>query len=443
MVDRYANAETGNDTTGDGSLGNPYATMAKCNGDLAANAAYDSNNIVLIPSAVDFAPAAWLNPVQGTTIRSFVPGTKIPIDASATGWLMFESTTGFSKYENLWVRDADRDAFKGAAMQVVDCEVSGCAAVGGEVIRYHITHPTNLLQRTYIRDCPGTGNPIVSAFVNVESCLLINCHGTFGVIDLAAGFDVVNAVVAYCGGSYAIGVIDADIISCIAKDNLTAHGLRRGGGTGNYRYCCSHSSNRGLYHTAADFLSPPSPISSITTDPLFVDDTGDSAGDYRIQPGVSPCEATGDPVLSAVLDIDGLPFGTPPSMGAYEIVIPPDPTIPTPPTDTGPDTVVFGYDAPGTAVSTIDASDLNIGDLNEYRITFQFTGLGGNTMSIVGRGPGGEWASNAVASGIADNGKVTVGNVDDPYFTEYQFTATGGTVHIIGWIAVRKDGSLR
>lgn len=102
---------------------------------------------------------------------------------------------------------------------------------------------------------------------------------------------------------------------------------------------------------------------------------------------------------------------------------------------------ITGSDTPGAGTSTLAAADLGVSDLAAYQITFQFTGLGVNTLTINGRGPGGEY--DEIATGVANKATLVVGKQDDPWFDQFQFVASAGTAHVIHWAAVEKVGNLR
>lgn len=130
------------------------------------------------------------------------------------------------------------------------------------------------------------------------------------VVDCAEGLRVPQSLVEQTtvegctAGSY--GIYADTVRSSIAADNAaTVAGIR---------WATAEASNCSHGHST-NFYATPS-ASSITSDPVFIDAAG---GDYGLSPA-SPCRAAGTTPTAATVDLAGVLFASPYSMGAYQFV---------------------------------------------------------------------------------------------------------------------------
>jgi len=309
MADKWCST-LGNDTTGDGSEGNPYATPQKCLTTLSSVAAWDTNNVYVVPDGTYVLTSSIVNK-SGTNIRSSVPGTKAVLDFSTSGGSDgIVNNAVFARQIDLDIRDANVwgiDSNFNANINVTDCIIRSCTGGG---VNMGSGAGDTLCQRVIVDGCGGTGIQ-GSSSGRVEACEVRNHSGLNGI----TGLVIENCVVAgNTFSSHAYEAAGATVArSCIAQDNTTTgYGFPSSLTTS---YCNSYSSNPAVYHQAGNFQGGAG-ANDIEEDSQFTDLAGD---DFTLQSG-SPCIGAGDPASTTVTDLAGNEFDSPPSQGAYEFL---------------------------------------------------------------------------------------------------------------------------
>lgn len=306
---------SGDDTTGDGSLGNPYRTIGKAMSLSSAGggAAFGDGDIVQCLDAGPYEEGDLQRVAAGISIRGVGAheGTLERTVVDATG-----STHGFGhynwhEYRFIEVTGATSNGWNAVGVARVGKWVRCKAAGNGGRGIYSTANTASVLEWFEGEDNGSDG--IVFDIVTADVIRLWNNGakaaqlGVGSVMQnfLAAG----NGHVTSGAGAAAVAAPLATLRNGIAIDNHQHYGID----SQDEDYCCSYSSDPATFHAWGNFRYPLG-AHSTALDPLLVDLDDD---DHHLQSG-SPCISSGDPsVAGLATDLDGEAWGTPLSMGVY------------------------------------------------------------------------------------------------------------------------------
>lgn len=343
-------ATTGNDTTGDGSSGNPYATILKGSqvavaGDTVlvhdgtytggfttskSGITYQSQNKwgakISCPSSggPTNGESFWDNSGSDVTIQDF----EIFGDAANTNgnWrigIYNMGTTGNVTVKGCKIHDILRNA---TAFAAADAGNGGAALLGDESnggTGYHFDNNLIFNQGPDANTSSTAGHGIYFATIgSAKNNVVYNCSGIGIQCWHAARFvDIVNNTVDNCRdcnilvGSGDSGVGPGTGDNCNVHNNISinsAFGILESGQTGtNNTYVNNIVRNN---TTNTQFQNGNTASGTITSDPLFV-----NAGthDYHLQSG-SPAINAGSTTLAPTTDFDGVTRTGNPDIGAFE-----------------------------------------------------------------------------------------------------------------------------
>ncbi len=287
----------------------------------------------------------------GLTYEAADGGTEVDATGQSRGVYLYNGQTarGFTVHSSTGDGIVGYTASTSARrVRAVDCTAHGNAGHG-----FSIVAPESEIHRCIAHDNGGRGFQTGNNGSYTLSVVLAFDNGTGGVRVSGAGAVLEHATAfGNAGATYAIEVSSNAVArSCIAVDNPTAYGI--GSDLDDVTNSWSFSSNRSLYHTTADFFGGATPTGCGTTDPLLTDPL---AGDFTLQVG-SPCIGTGVTGLATV-DLAGVDFTDPPSMGAYEAALPPDPRNRWDPRVAGLYEVTSGWS--GSVKVTVDGAETSV-----------------------------------------------------------------------------------
>lgn len=294
MADIYLNADTGNDTTGDGSSGSPYETVAKANAECSTG-----DTIILQTATTSYSFVAATNwslkilTIKGESTPTWqTGGTWSGARVSGAGYwydfgvgsviqdIIFDGISSSSiNNPSLWMQDQmliqrcifkdsdgqDTGAYQGGLIGAVGG--NGIASVSGScTIASCIFYNTSTGSNRWFTSRNNTGNTVTYSFYNnvfdmsnITSQLFTSRAENHNVVGT-------NNIV-YKPSSASTVAFDASI----APTDIT------------------YTWNNNCVYDSAKFTGLPSGSNNITTDPLFYDL---SNYDYRLRPN-SPCIGTG------------------------------------------------------------------------------------------------------------------------------------------------------
>ena len=283
----YYIATTGNDTTGNGSSGNPWATISK-----AFTSSADGDTIVCAAGTYTWVSQNFSTgrTVQGATLSNGLPTTIFDGGSGNIDWRW----SGTMVFTNIMFQNLINTSSK-ASVFYTNNSVSNKTATFTNCVFKTIKFYSNFVTGGF----NATSNTY--AFVN---CLFWNVYNTSGIGNYqgvfmdatGSGTITLTGCVMYFGSGYwtndslsTIVMVNQSTWSLTIKNtiiqNASGTTMKWSGGTGTYTqsvtYCCLNS-----------LTSGPSGTGNITSDPLFVDAAG---GNFRLRP-TSPCLNTGSAV---------------------------------------------------------------------------------------------------------------------------------------------------
>jgi hypothetical protein len=283
MATYYINADTGNDTTGDGSSGNPWLTLSK-----AHTEASTGDTIVCQDSTAHFSWESFNFSKQLTIGGESIGGAIFDASsATTTRYQMFSGASGtiFNKiyWTGLAISDGQDGGFRGVSGEVI-LTFNNCKFYGNTIINDHsgifcstadgkLTPTFNicLLYNNYGNSTAGALYCCVNAS---NSPVFNNCSIHFNATT-PNDFRMFN----YYGGTYFTPIYKNTII---LNDQSTSIELSLAVGSvpgGEMDYTCYYGS----------FTQIQTGVGNINQDPLFIDKTENN---YHLAPS-SPCIDTG------------------------------------------------------------------------------------------------------------------------------------------------------
>lgn len=208
MADIYV-ATTGNDTTGDGSSGNPYASPGKAAGVASAGDAIHlkSGTYTLSSSSSNVAGGrVTLNTSvrlegYGTTAGDL--GTPPVIDAGAITGISIVTMSG---------------SFNDSSSGLVNVVLDGNAGASNNGVTDNTSH-SRVLCRVLARDCPGTGFVLAATAVGAAAMLTASGCGT-GFSANGSPYSLYQCLAINCtSDGFVAGVNGMSFSACIAAGN--------------------------------------------------------------------------------------------------------------------------------------------------------------------------------------------------------------------------------
>ena len=279
----YYIATTGNDTTGNGSSGNPWATISK-----AFTASTSGDTIICAAGTYTWSAQTFSSTrtITGAALSNGLPTTIFDGGgASVSSAARWACSGGTITISNVWFRNltlaGDAFGIGGYSYQnatlialtnVVFSSITfggvNCGVLGG----LNATTPftlTNCLIYNISRAASYSSNAIF--------CL-------YGAGSAAVAVTINNLTYYASSSSYPIALFNHGSPNVITLKNSVMQSVSSvafgSGSSPTYTYS---------YSCANGFTSPPSGSNNITSDPLFVDA---AAGNFRLRP-TSPCLNTG------------------------------------------------------------------------------------------------------------------------------------------------------
>jgi len=272
-------SNTGNDATGDGTIGNPYATIQ-----FAINQAVNGDEIIVadgyyyIYSAIDFSG-------KEIFVHSMYGGENCMVECDTSLFNAFNFISGetnLSILEGFQITGGDNGVYVDNSSPII----RGCAIfennqmgiyVNGNYIDTLPTPGQTIIERNLIF---GNGSDGIQVF---EYCSANIDHNT-----------IEQNGVGGTGSGITIGFATVNITNNIITNNLS-YGMNDAAGSSPV----THSYNDVWNNSKGDYGILVADATEISADPMYVDPAN---GDFSLQSG-SPCIDAGDPV--APQDPDG------------------------------------------------------------------------------------------------------------------------------------------
>lgn len=276
----YYIATTGNDTTGDGSSGNPWLTLSK-----AYTASAASDTIVLKNGTYTWNSYISFNPTTNRTIQGETAGSVI-IDGSSTtvsAVALGRAGVTLSISNIVWQNGGIAAATvfdSNGTLTITNCVFKNLYAGGSSNSLFGATSAVVTLSfvNCLFNNIYSTASS--SALVGMEghnasypkSVTLTNCT----IYLITGGASLLDYIFF---SQYAVTYFTPTVKNCVIYNGT--------GGTVNY----SNSISNGACTYSCNYLitSPPSGTGNITSDPLFVDAAN---ANFKLRP-TSPCIDTG------------------------------------------------------------------------------------------------------------------------------------------------------
>jgi hypothetical protein len=346
-TDRYV-AKTGNDTTGDGSPGNPWATIGKADslaqpgwtihvaaglyaGAISTSASGTPGNPITFVSDTKWGAHVTITTGNYTWTAggNWVNIQDFQCDGGPVGLICFNVTGSNVRMLGNRIHDIPGQATCTNGQAGID--FSNYAATGNEAngnFMYNIgTVPTACAHALYIATSGAKIYNNVIGNVRPDCIQLEHGTGTVDIIDntcfnmLANGANSTHGVLVGCTGSPCSGsggVDNVRVYNNIIR-NSPDYGIRELGTTGLHNSYIDNS----MYQNGTDFSlqNGNTDTGSVSGDPMFVNYQGDGSGDYHLT-ALSPCIDKGISAGAPSTDFDGVsrPQGTSYDIGAYEFV---------------------------------------------------------------------------------------------------------------------------
>lgn len=283
MTDQYFDLDAGDDTTGDGSIGNPWQTLSK-----AATTAGSGFSAILKDGIY----------VRAAGLDTFLPvGVSVTSESGDPNLCSVDGTSGDMFYWSM--------------------EVHGTGTVSGiKFINMEPVNPAGIIygeldsvltvNNCIFEDC-GTaatnrfiiGQRFDNSNMTVTGCIFIRCWAptsNAAIIGLGSSHvstsitvdkctflgDTTNGNYSYIG-AYGVGATQVTVTNCIIYHRASQAALIIRANAGNdtsYSYSCGYTIGGALTNQGVDTEG-----NNITDDPLFLDITN---GNIRLQP-TSPC----------------------------------------------------------------------------------------------------------------------------------------------------------
>lgn len=339
---------TGDDGTGDGSEGNPWRSIDYALTQCAAGSTSfgsSADEVLVWYDASGTYAGAWTPVITRGTVVVGVDSQGVRWDTRAHWSTGTDDSAGlFSRQERPtvtassgtvvpfyeWTRwvglkvDASGGSANGfaASSSNREVEIRDCEIIGGSGTGITGTETGSLVLRCIVRGWTGALAITDSAQpgVTFAGCLAYDNAGRAtitGTGSLAENCTAYNNATGFSAtGFWEVNAGTA--VNCIAEDNGSDYGFRT---LGTVTTCNAYTSDAGTYHTLGNYEGG-TPAGCTEVASQFVDAAAD---DYRLA-AASPLIGAGTAVATAELDVDlrGLPWLSPPSVGAYETEPPVD-----------------------------------------------------------------------------------------------------------------------
>jgi len=429
MAIRYVHSTAGDDVTGTGTAGNPWATFS-----YAHTQAIAGDSI----QALDAGPFADGNVGNDTKLIHYLGvggGVRTVVDASGhiDGFIGY---TGRS-YTDLEVIDAPSWGWRALSAGRPLGTITRCRALRCNRGFQAANGVTNLDVVSAL-DCTDYGIDISTTSVCTFRSVEIARCGNRNRLRCGVGSVLHNAVCVNNGGTPGVGYgLDS---SGAAGVNVVVDGCACSFGfvAASYRNCMVHASGATPYGAGTDLGGNLSGV-----DPLWFDEPG---GIYRPVGPSSPAWLSGHTSTTATMGVDGYAYTSPPHRGAYALA---DATPPVVAITSPAHTAAPSYTLAGTAT---DASGIT---LLQYRVdggawvplpaaaTFSVgitLSQGPNTIEVLAEDPYGNQGTDTLVVVYEPPPVVTITSPAGMAVPSYTLTGTATNAIGIALLQYRVDG---
>lgn len=281
MADFFINADTGNDSTGDGSSGNPWLTLLKAHGDASVST---GDRIICQDSVANYLYTDQTF-TKGLTVKGENQRAIFDGGAAAKEWII--NTANIFTFENMQIRNA--------------------TGKNGAIIRVAADNSSTIVSACILNDLIGnTGNPaqgnVITAAggsnksMTLKNSLVFDIHnipsGFFGVI---GGRLTTDPTILVIGNTFFIDTTSDPISAVVFASNLTGGKVT----VQNHIFVDPNAApltsvsiasspttdTTDIDHNCYFGTSDAGGVGSITLDPLFVDQLNEN---FNLRLG-SPC----------------------------------------------------------------------------------------------------------------------------------------------------------
>jgi hypothetical protein len=274
----------GNDTTGNGTSGNPYATVSK------------ANSVALTGDTINIGPGTFtwqqLTFTQSTLTIVGAPGyplTTIMDGASAqTGWqspgvigisqIAFQNAIGNGGANSAFSDSGNNDV--GATLNFTNCSFFNIVQINNTNGAFALLRSVNSAMS--FTACLFYDIPAITGGTNAGAIVQVQHNGTWTFTNCTWYTNISSTI------TYVIFVANGGVTMSISLTNCIFHNAN---GVG-VAFSSGTISFSGTNNDILGYNSPPSLANQISTDPLFVDPTN---GNFNLRP-TSPCIDAGAPI---------------------------------------------------------------------------------------------------------------------------------------------------
>lgn len=293
MADWYINADTGNDTTGDGSSGNPWLTISK-----AHTSASGGDTIIVMASVNTYIFAGTQTFIKSLTIRGEDenPENQVFDGGGATSMWKADTNTNLSfAISNLTFQNgvASGDGFWTPQAAATNCNSTWTNCI----FRDYRLNGQTLSNGDYTFFFSRAGVTLATrGTLTITGCIFDTIYGTAGRYTSIFGYAT--------SGHQTATVTNCSFFFSSSFEKISSFEVVNTGGvvTNVYKNCIIYAGvstpfKTGVgtttstfnYSDAYQITSPPAGTGNITSDPLFVDQDN---GNFNLRPA-SPCLYTG------------------------------------------------------------------------------------------------------------------------------------------------------